>query len=819
MKLSVLMLLLLVVALPSLAQTTWTGTTSTDWNTASNWNTNAVPTTTSDVVISNVTNDPVIGAGVAALAKSVEVQIGASLTIITTGSLTIHGARSIAGFTTAFSNKGTVYNSGQLVMGSVASVGEYGLWNQGFFNNKTGGVIQIDVSTTAGLYNELVATFINEASLVIGAIVSVGTYGLLNEGNFFNNQEGAIHIDRSTTAGLYNDFATFNNNASLVIGATASVGEHSLLNEGNFFNNQGGTIHTDRSTTAGLYNGFVGTFNNNASLVIRSIGSVGAYGLFNIATLLNGGQIRIDRSTQYGLVNELNTLGIGLDPFTNRGSIVIGSIASVGGFGFFNHAPFLNTGCATLSLFDPLSNADSFTNQGLFRVNTALAHTNSGLINNGILEYAQANLIPNVTNNDLLLAPIVTACDLTATPALQIGGSNRFIVGSTWYQEPALTTVAGSYSPNSFTATSLASGSTYPVSFTVSDPFRNCIHTVTIPVTVTAPSLSLTASGALSYTAPSVTLSATPGFSSYLFSSGATQPDGPGSSTATVSAAGVYSVTATNGDGCSTSAVVSVTGASAPPLVLSVSPSQVVGCVGLVGQLSVTARGGIAPYSYSWRAPEGIVLSGTSSSAVSGTLTSVGVRSISVVVSSAGGGPVSTATISVMANAPNVSISAAPSLTISTGQSATLTASGGSAYRWSTGPSSPAISVSTAGTYSVTATSSAGCRASTSAVVSVTSASGGRKAAEKAIVPLQVLVLGNPLLRGQVVVEVSGVKEQLLRYELMDVKGNLVNERQVDAAGTIDRQTLDLGGHSGGVFILRVSTSTQSQTVKVIRTE
>ena len=31
-----------------------------DWNTAANWSTNSVPTSSDDVIIPNVTNDPII---------------------------------------------------------------------------------------------------------------------------------------------------------------------------------------------------------------------------------------------------------------------------------------------------------------------------------------------------------------------------------------------------------------------------------------------------------------------------------------------------------------------------------------------------------------------------------------------------------------------------------------------------------------------------------------------------------------------------------------------------------------------------------------
>jgi hypothetical protein len=100
----------LAFTFPVLAQTTWTGATSTGWNTASNWSPAAVLTASDDVVIPDITNDPVIDA--AALAHSVEVQSRAKLDIMNTGSLTINGSKEFDGSTTAFSNQGTVNNSG-----------------------------------------------------------------------------------------------------------------------------------------------------------------------------------------------------------------------------------------------------------------------------------------------------------------------------------------------------------------------------------------------------------------------------------------------------------------------------------------------------------------------------------------------------------------------------------------------------------------------------------------------------------------------------------------------------------------------------------
>ena len=44
----------------SSATCTWTGNTNTKWTTSSNWSCGHVPTDADDVVIPNVTNDPLI---------------------------------------------------------------------------------------------------------------------------------------------------------------------------------------------------------------------------------------------------------------------------------------------------------------------------------------------------------------------------------------------------------------------------------------------------------------------------------------------------------------------------------------------------------------------------------------------------------------------------------------------------------------------------------------------------------------------------------------------------------------------------------------
>jgi len=77
-----------------MAVNTWDGATDTDWNTAGNWNTTGVtdrvPTADDDVVIANVSNDPVIGNSLNPTINSLVISNGGRLTL-GTNTVTIDG--------------------------------------------------------------------------------------------------------------------------------------------------------------------------------------------------------------------------------------------------------------------------------------------------------------------------------------------------------------------------------------------------------------------------------------------------------------------------------------------------------------------------------------------------------------------------------------------------------------------------------------------------------------------------------------------------------------------------------------------------------
>jgi Putative metal-binding motif/Secretion system C-terminal sorting domain len=221
---------------------TWTGTTNTNWDTNTNWNPACVPGAGDKVIIPNVTNKPKISS--AALAKSVTVNTGSTLTIDTTGTLTINGSTFFEYYSCALCVAGTVQNYGTLTIGSTATSGTAGIDNRGTVNNKTTGQIHIDRTTSSGILNEndteisVSGTFTNAGTLTIGANNTVGSYGINNEASFTNSATGVIHINKSSA----NGFLTLNgsttvNSGSITIGAVTNVGQYALWNQGTFTNN------------------------------------------------------------------------------------------------------------------------------------------------------------------------------------------------------------------------------------------------------------------------------------------------------------------------------------------------------------------------------------------------------------------------------------------------------------------------------------------------------------------------------------------------------------------------------------------------------
>ncbi|GAB2515272.1 hypothetical protein GCM10027085_01380 [Spirosoma aerophilum] len=311
--------------------------------------------------------------------------------------------------------------------------------------------------------------------------------------------------------------------------------------------------------------------------------------------------------------------------------------------------------------------------------------TNSSGCSSSATGTITVNPLPVVTLSSATICTGQTA-SLTATAGY---ATYIFSAGLTQTSTPnvATATTAGTYSVTAISAAGCIGVSSGAGTITVN----------------TLPSVSLTS--ATICAGQTATLTATAGLASYRFSAGLTQTGT--SNVATGTTAGTYSVTATNTAGCSASATGSLTVNPVPALSLTSATI----CAGQTASLSAVGTG-FATYTFS----AGLTQSPSLSVA---TGTNAGTYSVTATTSA---GCSATATGSITVNPlPTVALSSA---TICAGQTASLTATAGSAsYVFSSGltqvGSTNVATATTAGTYSVTAISSAGCSASATATVTV----------------------------------------------------------------------------------------------------
>jgi len=155
----------------------WKGTTSNDWNIASNWCDNTIPTSATNVTIpASAPNQPVIGTA-GGLCNNITIGTGASLTTSGTSNLTISGNFTNNG--TYIQNSGTITfngNNTQSIGGSTATT---------FYN------LTVQNTGTAG-NNTLT---LNQPTTVTRTI-------LLISGNVITNSTNLLSITNTTNSGI-----------------------------------------------------------------------------------------------------------------------------------------------------------------------------------------------------------------------------------------------------------------------------------------------------------------------------------------------------------------------------------------------------------------------------------------------------------------------------------------------------------------------------------------------------------------------------------------------------------------------------------------
>ena len=338
----------------------------------------------------------------------------------------------------------------------------------------------------------------------------------------------------------------------------------------------------------------------------------------------------------------------------------------------------LTAGGGTSYLWNNAATTPSIT------VSPALATTYSVTVTNATSCTATTSRTVNVNSlpTPSVNPPTVSICTGDSTTLTASGGTSYL-----WSNAAA--TAAITVSPGSTT--------TYLVTVTNAN---NCSATTSGTVNVNGPPIPIInpPTGQIC-SGDSITLTAGGG-STYLWSNGATTP----AITVSPASATPYSVTVSNGNNCSatTSRTVNVNSLPTPTM----NPPAVSICSG--DNTTLTAGGGT---SYLW--------SNTATSAAI-TVSPTSPTTYFVTVTDANNCSATTSgTVNV--NALPIPTVTPPTATICAGDSATLTAGGGTSYLWSNTATTTAITVSPASptTYDVTVTDANNCSATTSGTVNV----------------------------------------------------------------------------------------------------
>jgi len=324
----------------------------------------------------------------------------------------------------------------------------------------------------------------------------------------------------------------------------------------------------------------------------------------------------------------------------------------------------------------------------------------TGATTQAITVSAAGNYSVTATANGCSATSAPTAVTLQATPsaAVTAGGATSFCQGGSVTLTAAS---AGSYlwsnGANTQSITVTAGGS---YSVNVSTNGCSATSTPTVVSILPSPTAIITNTGSTTFCAGgSVVLNAptapTGSTFTYVWRLNGNPITGATAQTLTANAAGAYSLVVTNNQGCTaTSSNTTVVVNALPTATITASGSTTI-CAG--ASVTLSAPAGAA---FVW-----------SNGATTQSIAASTAGAYTVTVNSNGCTATSSATTVTVNALPVATISASGATNLCQGSSVTLTASPATTYLWSTGATTPSITVNTAGNYSVSSTTN-GCTAS-----------------------------------------------------------------------------------------------------------
>ena len=579
--------------------------------------------------------------------------------------------------------------------------------------------------TADGTWNPNAST----ASSTVQSIAVSGSY--IYVGGSFTKINGTT-LTRNRLAKLNNTDGTadgtWNPNANLTVNYIA-LSDNDIYVGGSFTKINGTTLTRNRLVKLNSTTGAAdATWDPNASAAVNSIAISGS------DIYVGGAFTTINGSTTRNYLAKLNnTTGVADATWNPNASAAVNSIG-MSGSDFYVGGAFTTIGggaqpyfakfviCASPVISSQSTATQTRCNGGAFAAITVtatgdglsyqwfsnLSNSNSGGTSLGTDNGAQTNSYTpqsTATGTIYYYCVVTGTCGIATTevsgqftvnalPTPSISGTLAFCAGS------STTLDAGSYSGYLWStgATTQTISVSSAGSYTVTVTNANACSAISAAVTTVVNALPTPSiSGTLAFCAGSSTTLDAGSYSGYLWSTGAT------TQTISVSSAGNYTVTVTNANGCS------ATSAAVTTVVNALPTPSISGTLAFCAGSSTTLDAG--SYSgYLW-----------STGATTQTISVSSAGSYTVTVTNANGCSAASAQVVTVVKAlPTPSISG--TLAFYAGSSTTLDAGSYSSYLWSTGATTQTISVSVAGSYTVTVTNASGCSATSAAVTTVVNA-------------------------------------------------------------------------------------------------
>ena len=345
MNKSLLTAVFLVVCLATFGQTNnWTGGAGTsNWNDGANWSL-GVPLNSHDILISGASVD--INAGVSAVAASIQILSGSSLTIAAGDTLTVDGVNttnpgSVAGILiddAALVNNGTLHvnNSQWCGIYSNSTIGP-SINNSGMLEVNTFGTF----APCAGIYSDGASEIFNAGDIIVISTISGNDAdGIFNEATTTFENQGSVNISGVSGSSAESLVVLGMGSNSNFLSVGAATNSHSMVvGPAGTFNNSA-TLNITGSSSTGLRN--EGSFTNllAASLNVNT----SDIGIHNFESIINEGSIDIANAITTGFLNE--------DTFNNNTGA---NLHVAGGNTAFHHngapSPLLNAGIIDLEIF------------------------------------------------------------------------------------------------------------------------------------------------------------------------------------------------------------------------------------------------------------------------------------------------------------------------------------------------------------------------------------------------------------------------------------------------------------------------------------